>query len=134
MSYCEFDCVCDLDCNCNFVKDFEGIYGGSGIVYIANLQTGEILEQIQDILLEIKKIANQVYFAKFTELAPNPGLTFSCVGTQTTENKYLIQSGTGGLNSFYFDITEGFDILNVNFSSPNINGESFGASIKFYRK
>lgn len=132
MCHCDFNCECECQCGC--VKSFSGVYQGSGNVYFVSLETGNTVVEVQDILLEIKKIANEIYYITFVELSPNPGTTFSCVATQSSENKYFIQSSTSGLNNFYFNKDEGFDILNVNFNTPNINNECFAASIKFYRK
>ncbi len=133
MCHCEIDLDCN--CNCDFVKDFEGVYKGVGKVYYVNLETKEVyLVEEQTNLLEIKKIADKLYFITITELVPNPGLSFSIIANQTTENKYLIQSGGDGLNSYYFDVTEGFDVLNSSFTTPNTDGKSFGGSIKYIRQ
>jgi hypothetical protein len=120
-------------------KDFEGVYEGYGIVYFISLKTGEAKEVYQNILLEVNKISDEVYFITFTELSPIPNLKFSCVATQSTENKLLLQSNTSGINSFYFIEEDGFNVLNANWNTPNdidIFGSNIvqAASIKFYRK
>jgi len=44
---------------------------------------------------------------------------FTCVATQSKKNKLLLQSGTSGLNSFYFNEFKNFNILNINWNTPN---------------
>jgi hypothetical protein len=90
-------------------KNFEGRWLSNGIIYFTSAATRETVEEFQIVELEIKKIAEQIYLCVFTQIYPpiaNNSVSnsnqFVCVGTQSTENKYLLQSGTGGLNTFYF--------------------------------
>ena len=89
-------------------KNFEGRWFANTTVNFTSAETRETVEEFQIVELEIKKIATESYLCIFTQIFPPPVTSvikssqFVCVATQSTENKFLIQSGTSGLNNFYF--------------------------------
>jgi hypothetical protein len=89
-------------------KNFEGRWMANTTVHFTSAETRETIEEFQIVELEIKKIADQSYLCIFTQIYPSTTSSviknnqFVCVATQTTDNKYLLQSGTSGLNNFYF--------------------------------
>ncbi len=90
-------------------KNFEGRWFANTTLNFTSAETRETIEEFQIVELEIKKIANECYLCVFTQIYPPPSSSvindnqFVCVATQSTENKYLIQSGSSsGLNNFYF--------------------------------
>ena len=81
--------------------NFEGVWLGTGIVYYTILDNSNPSNTVgveQTILLTVSKIANQIYYVIFNQ---NNSI-YNCVATQSTDNKLLLQSATGGLDNFYF--------------------------------
>ena len=112
-------------------KNFEGRWLANTTLNFTSAETRETVEEFQIVELEIKKITDQAFLCVFTQIFPPPASSviktnqFVCVATQSTENKFLIQSGTAGLNNFYFksDSEETHDgscceeeVLNTSFS------------------
>jgi hypothetical protein len=89
-------------------KNFEGRWISNTTVYFTSLETKITVEEFQIVELEIKKIDDQIYLCTFTQIYPPitgsviNSNQFNCVAVQSTENKLLLQSGTDGLNTFYF--------------------------------
>jgi hypothetical protein len=117
-----FDCV-----NCKDCKGFEGTWFKKDVslfnTVILPCGKSETTEIKQDILLDIKKISDEIYLAQFNNLLIPNNTAFNCVATQSTENPNLIQSGTNGLNSFYFK-NKIYNVLHVNYTynlTENIN-------------
>lgn len=128
-----------LQNNKNHIQGFAGTWTARGPVYFYNTKTGDLKVENQQIVLSITKFTDKIFFGTFTELSPTPGVSFNFVANQTTSDKNLIQSATSGLNSFYFNETEGYNILNVSFNGT-IAVPTFGenvvitADLKFARK
>ena len=89
-------------------KNFEGRWLANTTLNFTSAETRETVVEFQIVELEIKKIATESYLCVFTQIFPPPVSSviktnqFVCVASQPTENKFFIQSGTSGLNNFYF--------------------------------
>ena len=115
-------------------KNFEGRWMANTTVNFTSVETRETIEEFQIVELEIKKIADENFLCIFTQIFPPPASSviktsqFVCVGTQSTENKFLIQSGTGGLNSFYFK-TDSKQINDESCCKEEVLNTSFSDSV-----
>jgi len=110
--------------------NFEGNWLGRGFVCYTILDNNNPTNTVivdSTIILTVRKIIDNTYYIIFN----NNNKIFNCVATQSTENKLLLQSATGGLDSFYF--TTDPNLLNVNWTTPAKSNTCESANIKFNR-
>lgn len=116
-------------------KNFEGVWSSIGKVYYTDLTPNSENESIyvdQYIILKINKIDNNIYFISFIDKNKPTNNIFNCTATQSTENKWLLQSSTSGLDNFYFTEHDS-ETLNVNYTTPVSNNKCQSAVFKFHR-
>ena len=110
---------------------YEGKWYGVGLIYKFDCDNNIIDKNKQFIILNIKKIDDEIYTCQFTILNKNNQI-INCVATQIfKENPFLLQSGTSGHYTFDYLPKGG---IYVNFTTPTQNEQSMAQVITYYRK